>query len=149
MLKQFTLAAVLCAGFAASALAGPADGAVTARQACMKANGGGMATFVPILKGEKPYDAAAVTTAITAIETACGGWAGWWKPEFKKGETVESWAKDEIWTDAAGWTASEAAFAPALAGLKAATDDATFKAAFGPFGGTCKDCHEKFRKPKE
>ncbi len=149
MLKKFALATLLCTGFAATALAGPADDAVKARQGCMKANGTSMATFVPILKAEKPYDAAAITAAVTAIETACGGWAGWWKPEMKKGETLETWAKDEIWTDTAGWTAAEAAFAPALAAVKASTDEATFKAAFGPFGTTCKNCHEAYRRPKE
>jgi cytochrome c556 len=149
MLKKMLIAGVFGLGMASAALAGPADDAVKARQDCMKANGGAMGVFVPVLKAEKPYDNAAIQEAVGKIEAACGGWAGWWKPEFKKGETLESWAKDEIWTDTAGWTAAEAAFGPALGTLKASADEASFKAAFGSFGETCKGCHEKFRRPKE
>ena len=54
-------------------------------------------------------------------------------------------AKAEIWTDAAGFTAAGAAHETALAAIKAATDDASFKTAFVGFGGSCKGCHEKFR----
>ena len=149
MMKKIIAAAALSLGLASAALAGPADDAVNARIACMKANGAAMGTFVPVMKGEQPFDAAKITAAVGAVEAACAKWADWWKPEFKKGETVESWAKDEIWTDTAGWTAAESAYGPALAAVKASTDDASFKTAFGAFGGTCKGCHEKFRRPKE
>jgi cytochrome c556 len=149
MLKRILAATALCAGLATAAYAGPADDAVKARIDCMKANGAGMGTFVPIMKGEKPFDAAAVKTATDAIDKACAGWADWWKPEFKKGETAESWAKDEIWTDMAGFEAAGNANYEAMTALKAATDDASFKAAFPKVGASCQGCHEKFRKPKE
>jgi cytochrome c556 len=149
MLKRFIVAAALSAGLATAAFAGPADDAVKARIDCMKANGAGMGVFVPVLKGEKAFDAAAHKTATDAIAAACAGWAGWWKPEFKKGETLESWAKDEVFTDMTGFEASSAGYTKAFTALAAATDDASFKAAFGPFGASCKDCHEKYRRPKE
>jgi cytochrome c556 len=149
MLKYTLAATVLAIGFASTAFAGPLDDVIKARQACMKANGASMATYVPIVKGEKPYDAAAVKTATDAIDAACGGWAGWWAPETQKGETVETFAKAEVWSDAAGFKAAETAYGAAIAKLKASTDDATFKVAFGEFGGSCKGCHEKFRRAKE
>lgn len=148
-MKYTLAAAVLAVGLASSAFAGPIDDAIKARQACMKANGASMAVFVPIIKGEKPYDKAAVKTATDAIDAACGGWAGWWAPETQKGESAETWAKPEVWSDAAGFKTAETAYMTAVTALKASTDDATFKTAFGEFGGSCKGCHEKFRKPKE
>jgi cytochrome c556 len=138
MMKRTFTATVLLLGLATSAWAGTADDAIKGRQACMKANGGAMGTFVPIMKGEKPFDAAAVKAATDAIDA-----------DTQKGESAETWAKPEIWTDNATFKTAEAAYDKAVVALKASTDDATFKAAFGEFGGSCKGCHEKFRKPKE
>lgn len=149
MLKQLSIAALLCAGFASAALAGPADDVIKARQACMKAQGAGMGAFVPIMKGEKPFDAAAVKAATDAIDAACGGWAGFWGADTQKGETLETWAKPEIWTDAKAFEAAGGKSYAAMTALKAATDDATFKAAFPAVGEACKGCHEVFRRPKE
>jgi cytochrome c556 len=149
MLKYTLAATVLAIGFASTAFAGPLDDVIKARQACMKANGASMGIFVPIVKGEKAFDAAVVKTATDAIDAACGGWAGWWAADTQKGETVETFSKAEVWSDAAGFTAASAAYAAAITKVKAATDDATFKVAFGEFGGSCKGCHEKFRRAKE
>lgn len=132
---------------ATSAIAGPLDDIVTARQACMKANGKAMGTFVPIVKGG-PYDAAAVQTAIASMEAACAGWASWWGEEAKTGETVVSRAKPEVWTDKATFDAAGMAYYNAVQALKATTDEAGFKAAFGAVGGSCQGCHEKFQAPK-
>ena len=52
------VALTIGAGLAFAALSG--DDAIKARQACMKANGAMMGVMVPMIKGEKPYDAAAV-----------------------------------------------------------------------------------------
>ncbi len=38
--------------------------------------------------------------------------------------------------------------AGASTALAAATDEASFKAAFPELGNSCKGCHEKFRRPK-
>ena len=54
-----------------------------------------------MFKGEKPYDAAAVQAALAADDAACADWAKWWGADTQKGETLETWAKPEIWTDAA------------------------------------------------
>jgi cytochrome c556 len=132
---------------ATSAYAGPLDDIVNARQACMKANGKAMGTFVPIVKGG-PYDAAAVQTAIASMEAACAGWAGWWGAEAVAGETVTSRAKPEVWSDKAGFDAAGMAYYTAVQALKATTDEAGFKAAFGAVGASCQGCHEKYQAPK-
>lgn len=141
-------AGALVLGLGSAAMA--ADmGPIEARQACMKANGKAMGVMVPMIKGEKPYDNATVQDALAAAESACAGWAGWWGEDTKAGGAVETYAKDEIWTDMAGFEAAGAAYVKAFGDLKATSDEAGFKAAFMPFGGSCKGCHEKFRRPKE
>jgi cytochrome c556 len=149
MLKQLSLASLLCAGLATAAIAGPADDAIKARQGCMKANGAAMGVFVPVLKGEKPFDAAAHKAATDAVSAACGGWAGWWGADTQKGETVETYAKPEVWSNAKGFEEAGGKYYAAFTAIKAATDEASFKAAFPALGESCKNCHETFRRPKE
>ncbi len=126
-----------------------ADDTINERQACMKAQGGGMGVFVPIMKGEKPYDAAAVTEAIGKMDAACANWNTFWSEESIKGGTVKHYAKPEILTDKAGFEAAGGAAYTAMQALKASTDEASFKAAFPNVGAGCKGCHDKFRLPKE
>ena len=134
---------------AGAALAGPADDAIKGRQGCMKANGGAMGTFVPMMQGEKPYDAAAVAEAVGKMEAACAGWGQWWGADTQVGETLKTRAKPEIWTDAAGFEAAGGAFGASFAAVKTSTDEASFKAAFGKLGASCGGCHEKFRGPEQ
>ncbi len=136
----------LGAGFA---LAGAADDAIKGRQGCMK-NGHGamMGVAVPMIKGEKPYDAAALKAAYDAEGAACADWAKWWGADTQKGETVETFAKPEIWTDPKGFEAAGGVYYSAAQKLWAATDEASFKAAFPGVGAGCQGCHEKFRRPK-
>lgn len=143
-------AGVLLLGFGiAAGHAATADEAIKGRQACMKANGAAMGVMVPMIKAEKPYDNAAVQAALAATEAACAGWATWWAEDTKPGGATETWAKEAVWTDAAGFEAAGAKYGAAFGALKASADEAGFKAAFGEFGGTCKSCHETFRRPKE
>lgn len=140
-------AATLAIGLSSAAMA--EMGPIESRQACMKANGKMMGVLVPIIKGEKPYDKAAVDGAVAATEAACAGWDGWFGEDTKPGGAVETWAKAEVWTDRATFDAAGAAFGTALGGVKASADEASFKAAFPALGKSCQDCHEKFRRPKE
>ena len=132
----------------AAALAGPADDAIKARQACMKAHGGVMAVAVPVMKGEKPFDAAALKAAYDKEDADCAGWDTFWGADTQQGESAETWAKPEIWADMAGFQAAGGAWWEAAQKLRAATDEASFKATFPAVGKGCQDCHEKFRRPK-
>ncbi len=149
--STLTLGALALIGaglMATGAFAGAGDDAVKGRQACMKAHGASMGVFVPIMKGEKPFDKAAVAAAFAAEDAACADWAKYWAPGLEKGETLETFAKPEIWTDMKGFEAAGGAWYNAAQAVKAAGDEAAFKAAFPAFGDSCKGCHEKFRRPK-
>jgi cytochrome c556 len=140
-------AGVLALGLSTAAMA--EMGPIESRQACMKASGKMMGVMVPVIKGEKAYDKAAVDGAVAATEAACAGWAGWWGEDTKPGGAVETWAKADVWTDTAGFEAASGAFGKALGAVKASADEASFKAAFPALGKSCQDCHEKFRRPKD
>jgi cytochrome c556 len=149
MLKRVLAATALCAGLATAAYAGAADDTIKARQACMKAQGASMGVMVPMMKGEKPFDAAAVKAALDANGAACADWAKFWGADTQKGETLETWAKPEIWTDAKGFEEASGKAYAATQAVAAAADEAAFKAAFPAMGAGCGGCHEKFRRPKE
>lgn len=142
-------AGALVLGLGVSMAYASADDAIKGRQACMKAHGKMMGDLAAIFKGEQPYDAAAVQAALTANEGACTDWDKWWGADTQKGETLETWAKPEIWSDAEGFKAAGEAFYGKYLALKGTTDEAGFKAAFPDVGAGCKGCHEKFRRPKE
>ena len=132
------------AGFAA----GSADDMINARQAEMKVNMKAMKTLVSILKGETPYDTAAVQAAAKSITDAQaeGVAKDVWNASSQTGATVKTGAKAEIWSDAAGFSAAWKDLDTAVAALSASTDEASFKAAFPQLGAACKGCHEKFRQ---
>jgi cytochrome c556 len=124
-------------------------GPVEARQACMKANGKMMGVMVPVIKGEKPYDKAANDAAVAEVEAACANWPSSFPDDSKPGmAAVETWSKEEIWTDMAGFQAAGEAWFKAKEAVKASADEASFKAAFPALGASCGTCHEKFRRPK-
>ena len=138
-------AAVVALGLSSSAMA-DAKASIEAREACMKANGGMMKVMVPIIKGQKAYDKAAIDAAIANAQKACGGWADWWGEDTKPGGAVKTEAKAEIWSDPAGFEAAGKAYMTAEAAVLASTDEASFKAAFPALGKSCQGCHEKFRQ---
>lgn len=149
LLKSVVGSAIVL-GFGVSMAFASADDAIKGRQNCMKnGNGAAMGVMVPMMKGEKPFDAAAVKAAFEAEGAACAGWATFWGADTQKGETVETYAKPEIWTDPAGFEAAGNAFVTAAGAVAAAADEAAFKAAFPALGAACQGCHEKFRRPKE
>jgi len=138
------LALTVGASMAWSAMS--ADDAIKARQACMKmGHGGVMKVAVPIMKGEKPFDAAALKAAYDAEDAACKDWDAFWAPDTQKG-TVKTEALPAIWTDKAGFDAASKNWYDAAMKLRAATDEASFKAAFPAVGNACGDCHKKYRQ---
>jgi cytochrome c556 len=140
--------AVVGAGLAYAATA---DEQITARQAHMKANGAAAGDFAKILKGEAPYDAAVVKAALdnVAAKSKASDDIKAWDAASSKGDKVKTYAKPEVWSDAAGFEKAYQAYVKATADLAATQDEASFKTAFAAWGGSCKGCHEKFRAPKE
>lgn len=138
---------VVVIGAGAGFAAGSADDMINARQAEMKANTKAMKALVSILKGETPYDNAAVQSAVKTITDAraASDAAGAWDAASQTGGTVKTEAKPDVWTDAAGFAAAWQNLDKATAQLAATSDEASFKAAFPALGAACKGCHEKFR----
>ncbi len=150
-LFKIVVAGTLVLGLGASlAHAGP-DDSIMARQTFMKARAKALGPLVAIMKGEAPYDAAAVKTALDTINAAweVAAKADPFAPNSAKGDKVETWAKPEVWSDPEGLKAAIEADAKATAALAASTDEASFKVAFTALGNACGGCHEKFRRPKE
>jgi cytochrome c556 len=147
---KFGAAGVFLLGLGVSLALASADDAIKGRQNCMKNGHGKMVSMlVPILKGEQAYDPKTVEAAIAVNEQACADWDKWWGADTQKGETVETWAKAEIWSDPKGFEDAGGNFYNKYLALKATTDEAAFKAAFAEMGNACKGCHEKFRRPKD
>ena len=142
------LALSIGAGVAMAAMS--ADDTIKARKACMKPGHiGVMGVAVPVMKGEKPFDAAALKVAFDAEDAACKGYADMWGVDTQKGDKEVTHAKAEVWTDAKGFEAAGGDWYKVEQAVRAATDEASFKAAFPALGKTCGGCHEKFRAPLE
>jgi cytochrome c556 len=140
--------AVVGAGVAFAAMS--ADETIKARKACMKeGHGAVMKVAVPIMKGEQPFDAAALKVAYDAEDKACADWDAFWSPDAKTGDKEKTNALPAIWENPDGFKAAGGKWYEAAQKLRATTDDAGFKAAFPAVGEGCKGCHEKFRKPEE
>jgi cytochrome c556 len=139
----------LLAGFVAASAAVAADDPIKQRKELMKGNGAAVKGVAAMLKGEKPYDGAAVEKAMKDI----GGSVATFVTLFPKGSETggETAAKAEIWQSKAEFDGIakdlEAATATAAAAAAGGLDG--FKAAFGPVGKACKACHEKFRAEKQ
>jgi len=78
-MKPIKVAGILTAGamvlgLGVSLAMASADDAIKGRQACMKAHGATMGVLVPIMKGEKAYDNAAIQAAFAGEEAACADW---------------------------------------------------------------------------
>ena len=127
-----------------------ADDVIKARQNWMKERSKALGPMVAIMKGEAPYDAAAVKASLDAVNAPGEAVKDieLFPPDSAKGETVETFAKAEIWSDPEGFKAAAEAMEKAFSDLAATTDEAGFRAAFPAVGAACGGCHEKFRRPK-
>jgi cytochrome c556 len=99
-----------------------------------------------MVQGRVPFDAAAaqanleVATTMSKLPFTAFG------PGTDVGETR---AKPNIWSDNAKFTAAANKMVEEMAKLNTAAKSGNLdqiKAAFGPVGGSCKACHDDFRK---
>ncbi|TPI73640.1 cytochrome c [Mesorhizobium sp. B2-8-9] len=137
--------AISMLAFAGSAHADPIKG----RQALMKERGKLAGQISKVVKGETPFDAAAVLDALKALQANAEKFdvdtlfpAG-----SDKGDTT---AAPKIWEDMAGFKAAEDKF---LADTKAAVasppaDVDALKAQLNTLGGDCGTCHQTYRIKK-
>jgi cytochrome c556 len=143
------LALSLGAGFAYAAMS--ADDAIKARVACMKGGHGNVFYRVvgKTVKGEVPFDAAAIKAAFEQEDKLCADWDKWWSADLLKGDKEKTHAKAEIATDAKGFAAAAATWYQASLKMRGATDLASLKASVPAVNAGCNGCHDKFRTPLE
>jgi cytochrome c556 len=120
---------------------------VNQNQTTMKSNGKNAGVLAAMVKGEKPYDQAAVDAALTQLDDTAKKLPTMF-PESVKGLKAEGdySASPKIWEDKAGFAASIATFAKAVTDAKASVKDLdTLKVSLPVIGKSCGGCHETFR----
>jgi cytochrome c556 len=121
--------------------------AVKHAQSFMKGNGKNAGALAAMVKGEKPYDQAAVDTALAQFEDTAKNLPTLF-PESIKGLKAEGdySSSSKIWEDKAGFSEHIASFSKAVADAKGKiTDLDTLKATLPVIGKQCGGCHETFR----
>lgn len=121
---------------------------VNQRQSLMKANGraiGGVLSAT--VKGDKPYDQAAIDGALAQLEDSTRKMAALY-PDSTKGLKADSdySASAKIWENKADFDAHIASFGKAVTDAKGKIKDLdTLKAALPAIGKGCSGCHETYR----
>lgn len=123
-----------------------AQDAIAKRKEYMKAVGAASKLSNEMIKGEKPFDAAAAKDAMTKIS---GGWAEFAK-SFPKGTETggETTASPKVWEDPKGFSEKGEAMAKAATAAAASTTKEDFAEKFKAVA-TCKGCHDVYRIPKK
>lgn len=140
----------VAAGFGLAGVAAQAaDDPVAARKAIMSSVGAAAGLGGGMMKGGIEYAPAAGKAAIAASRAAALSFGDYFPEGTDQGDTG---AAPSIWANAEGFEGELAKFAAATAkaveasGKSGPADIEAFKAAFGPVLGTCKSCHETYRK---
>ena len=143
MLRGLVIAGALLVGVSAVM----AQDAAKDAQAVMKANGKNAGALAAMVKGEKPYDQAAVNAAFAQFEET-GKKLPTLFPASVKGVKLEGdyQYSPKIWEDKAGFDEHTASFVKTVAAAKGKIKDLdTLKANFTGVGKQCGGCHETYR----
>ncbi|HEX5933834.1 MAG TPA: cytochrome c [Pseudorhizobium sp.] len=116
-----------------------------ARQNLMKGIGQSMGALGGIAKGEKPYDAAVVQTALETISANMKAFPDQFPTGSETG--MESEAAPAIWENMDDFRAKSQELASEADTLLASVpaDQAGVGAAMKALGATCGDCHQTYR----
>jgi cytochrome c556 len=134
----------LLLGAASASWAGPIED----RQELMKQNGQAMKVLGAMAQGESPFDAAAVAEHGRAEADRFERVKTLFPAGTEQGPP-ETYAKAEIWSDPEGFAAAADQAVQAARAVAAVTEQAQLGEAVGALGGACKNCHDKFRRPKD
>jgi cytochrome c556 len=121
-----------------------AEDAIKYRQSAFQVIRGHFGALQPVIKGQVPYDKAAVAADVYVLDVV--GQLPW--KAFGPG-TEGGNAKEEIWMDEDGFKKAQEKFQAALKNLTQAADSgdlAKLRAAVGETGASCKACHDSFRR---
>jgi len=118
------------------------------QQNLMKSQGKSMyGVILKTVKGETPYDQAAVNAALTALEADVGKIPTVFKPNPKQDVVDATFGSSQkIWQNKADFDAKVPPVAKAIADVKGTFKDAaSLKVAFDAIQAKCTDCHETYR----
>ncbi|WP_137932184.1 c-type cytochrome [Mesorhizobium comanense] len=144
-MRKLVIAISMLAVTVSAAFADP----ILDRQALMKERGKLVGGLSKVVKGEEPFDAAAVLTQLQALQANAEKFGV--EALFPKGsDTGDTTAAPKIWEDMAGFKAAEDKY---LADVKAAVaaapaDVDALKAQIGVLGSDCGTCHQGYRVKK-
>jgi cytochrome c556 len=116
-------------------------------QTVMKGNGKNAGILAAMVKGEKPYDQAAVDAALAQLDETAKKLPTLF-PDSIKGLKPEGdyYASPKVWEDKAGFDTHIASFGKAVTEAKAQIKDLdTLKVALPVMGKQCGGCHETYR----
>jgi cytochrome c556 len=118
------------------------------QQNLMKSQGKSMyGVLGKTVKGDAPYDQAAIDAALTQLEADVGKITAVFIPNPKEDVANANFgASQKIWQDKAGFDAKVPPVMKAIADVKGKIKDAaSLKVAFDSIQSKCTDCHENFR----
>lgn len=142
--------AIIVAGvllFGAGAVTAQQDVAVQ-QQALMKQQARHLyGTIWRMVRGQSPYDQAAVDGALTQLEESVGKIAAVFGPNPKQDVTDATYGSSQkIWQNKADFDSRIPPVAKAIADAKGKVKDAaTLKAAYDNINDRCNECHETYR----
>ncbi|MCK0140899.1 cytochrome c [Aliiroseovarius sp. F20344] len=145
--KQISIAATALTVSVASvtAHADATNPAVIKRMEAMKAIGGSMKTLSGMAKGEMDFDAAKANAAVATIAEK-----GMMVPALFEANEADpaTEALPAIWENWDDFVKKTDNMVMAAKGVSEIADQGAIGAALGQIGGTCKACHDDYRKKK-
>ena len=120
---------------------------VAKTQLAMKSNGKNLTALTAMVKGEKPYDQAAVDAALVGLEEVAVKFATLF-PDSIKGLKPDGdyYASPKVWSDRTTFESRSASFAKTVTETKGKIKDIdTLKATAPTLIKECSGCHETFR----
>ena len=123
---------------------------VKTTQTVMKGNGKNAGALAAMVKGEKPYDQAAVDAAIAQFDDTAKKLPTLFPASIKGMKPDGDYsASDKIWEDKAGFDEHIASFAKTVGDAKGKIKDLdALKAELPVIGKQCGGCHETYRIKK-
>jgi cytochrome c556 len=140
--------ASLAIGLSVSAVIAQQD-PIKTRENLMKENNSNARTMVQMMRGQKPFDAAAVEAAFAQWADTAKQLPGLFPDNAKTGEDTR--ASPKIWENKKDFDAKAADFGKAVADnrdtAKASLDG--LKTAISAVGKACDNCHEDYRLSRQ
>ncbi len=135
--------------FAESHIDPAISGAMNARQSHMRLYAFNLGILGSMAQDKAPYDAEAASAAAANLAALASLNQMFYWPQGSDTSFEGSRALPAIWETFPAILEKATALSDAAANLAtvAGTDLDSLKAAFGPVGGACGDCHKSFRQP--